>query len=184
MEIPMNLLKMSHSKQVEDGRGFYVNDQNRYECLKCGYSYVHRTHLSRHMKYECALLLADGRATKDGQFYCTKCSKCYKYKQNLLRHVKFECGKEPSFFCQFCSYRAKQMCSVKKHIKLIHGFLGKYRCPKCPKLYKYYTSLYSHLKYVCGKEANLKCPIADCPFKTKLKGTLKMHVFLKHHVSI
>ncbi|RZF39444.1 hypothetical protein LSTR_LSTR000965 [Laodelphax striatellus] len=51
-------------------------------------------------------------------------------------------------------------------------------CSSCGKNYAQYSSLYTHRKYECGKSANFKCPY--CPYKSKLKGNLKVHIRNQH----
>lgn len=53
-------------------------------------------------------------------------------------------------------------------------------CPTCPKSYKSKTSLAMHLKYQCGREPQFLCPF--CSHRTYLKGNMKQHCVLKHHV--
>lgn len=57
-------------------------------------------------------------------------------------------------------------------------FLGPFVCEKCNKEYRYRSSLRSHVTYECGKAPKFQCHI--CPYKTKKKGNLKIHVLGQH----
>lgn len=56
--------------------------------------------------------------------------------------------------------------------------LAEYFPCECGRVYKLKTSLNSHRRYECGKPPQFPCP--HCPYRAKLKGTLKSHVLLKH----
>lgn len=53
-----------------------------------------------------------------------------------------------------------------------------FQCNLCNKLYKQKAGLYNHQKYECGKEPQFQCP--HCPYKAKLKGSIKSHIVFKH----
>ncbi|KAL1129447.1 hypothetical protein AAG570_013973, partial [Ranatra chinensis] len=161
--------------------------------------------LQRHLKYECGkepqfqcphctyrnTVLADRR------YSCDRCSKNYQRESCLLRHKKYECGKEPQFQCSYCPHRTKRKESLRAH--LISSFIdvsvaetnptfisgGKdangprtFYCSKCGKTYKLEGSLKRHKKYECGKEPQFMCSM--CPFMTKRKEALRMHIVYKH----
>jgi hypothetical protein len=54
-------------------------------------------------------------------------------------------------------------------------------CNGCGRSYKHNRNLQAHVKYECGKEPQFPCPW--CPYKAKLRGTLRTHVALKHKES-
>ncbi|KAG8259371.1 hypothetical protein J6590_014839 [Homalodisca vitripennis] len=55
----------------------------------------------------------------------------------------------------------------------------RFRCPNCPnRSYGYKRNLTKHLRYECGEQRPFNCTL--CPFSTKQKFTLKLHVFKRH----
>ncbi|KAF6197370.1 hypothetical protein GE061_020254 [Apolygus lucorum] len=132
------------------------------------------------------------------RFYC-ECGKSYKYARGLGQHKKYECGKEPHVECSMCPYRTKFAHNMKSHMALKHNHIlkpksqsnmtdfdsstttrradGRYYCA-CGRSYKFRESLSNHVRYECGKEAQFPCPI--CPYKAKLKWSLKSHYINRH----
>lgn len=51
-------------------------------------------------------------------------------------------------------------------------------CEVCLRSYKTQRDLRRHQTYECNKEPQFQCPY--CPYKAKLKNTLKTHVIAKH----
>lgn len=51
-------------------------------------------------------------------------------------------------------------------------------CDVCGRWYKYKRNLVHHKKYECGKEPQFKCQY--CPYKSKVRGNLRSHVFRLH----
>lgn len=54
-------------------------------------------------------------------------------------------------------------------------------CDRCGRIYMYPTSLYSHKKYECGKAPQFPCPVANCTYRSKIKGNIKQHLYHKHN---
>lgn len=53
-----------------------------------------------------------------------------------------------------------------------------YPCTNCGKIYKSQGGVSNHKNYECGMEAKFFCQF--CDYKTKRKGNLKAHLFIKH----
>uniref|UniRef100_A0A8D9DPJ0 Longitudinals lacking protein, isoform G n=1 Tax=Cacopsylla melanoneura TaxID=428564 RepID=A0A8D9DPJ0_9HEMI len=51
-------------------------------------------------------------------------------------------------------------------------------CNRCGRTYRYKRNLQQHEKNECGREPSHQCPV--CPYRTKQKGTLKIHFNIKH----
>ncbi|XP_017783512.1 PREDICTED: zinc finger protein 775-like [Nicrophorus vespilloides] len=58
---------------------FEKDGNGRSVCPKCWNSYKQRSHLIRHLRYECGV---------DPKFKCTHCPRRFKQKSKLLTHVK------------------------------------------------------------------------------------------------
>lgn len=55
------------------------NMYGRFPCSKCGSTYKQKTHLIRHMNFECGI---------EPQFSCDVCGKRFKQKSNCRSHMK------------------------------------------------------------------------------------------------
>ncbi|KAG8259285.1 hypothetical protein J6590_014754 [Homalodisca vitripennis] len=51
-------------------------------------------------------------------------------------------------------------------------------CASCGRAYKHNRNLQAHVRYECGKDPQFPCPL--CPYRAKLRGTLRTHMALKH----
>ncbi|KAK3915512.1 Longitudinals lacking protein, isoforms A/B/D/L [Frankliniella fusca] len=58
----------------------------------------------------------------------------------------------------------------------------RFACSDCGKIYKHLRSLRTHLKFECGKAPAFSCPY--CPFQTKRKQQVSLHVKLKHRAQL
>ncbi|XP_018332847.1 longitudinals lacking protein, isoforms H/M/V isoform X14 [Agrilus planipennis] len=56
---------------------FYINEEGRFSCVNCSATYKHRTHLTRHLNFEC------GRGP---QFMCSFCGKRFRQKYTCKLH--------------------------------------------------------------------------------------------------
>ncbi|KAF6202988.1 hypothetical protein GE061_003400 [Apolygus lucorum] len=127
-----------------------VFDSALFACPKCPRRYKRKTHLNRHLKYECG---------KQPQFQCPHCQYKAKLKDNLKYHIL-----------------AKHMKRILHWMN--QGADGKFECPQCPRKYIRKISLNRHLRYECGKQPQFACP--HCPYRAKLKSNLKYHVLGVH----
>lgn len=51
-------------------------------------------------------------------------------------------------------------------------------CDSCDRKYTRKDNLRRHKKFECGKEPQFYC--SHCPYRAKYKGTLQVHIALKH----
>lgn len=57
-------------------RGYLVNAEGRFACIRCGISYRQKRNVSTHQKYDCGL---------EPKFTCTICNKKFR-RNNLLQY--------------------------------------------------------------------------------------------------
>ncbi|KAF6197372.1 hypothetical protein GE061_020256 [Apolygus lucorum] len=164
-----------------------VSDQTPKEekrrICECGKSYKYKQGLYRHKKFECGnkqpQCLSWNLAIDDHLGFLWFLTIPIPQKINVI--PKFECGKEPQFKCTLCPHRAKLKSNLKAHFAIRHDHnvtdWRRFFCT-CGKSYKYKAGLYAHRKNECGKEPRFKCSL--CPYKTKIKSSLKTHVFNQH----
>lgn len=58
---------------------YCMDDSGRYPCPKCPSSYKQRTHLIRHLNFECGV---------EPKFTCEYCGKKIKQKSNYVTHIR------------------------------------------------------------------------------------------------
>ncbi|KAF2892505.1 hypothetical protein ILUMI_13669 [Ignelater luminosus] len=59
---------------------YMQNEKGRFPCPKCTCSYKQKTHLIRHLNYECGV---------EPRFTCMHCGKKFKQKSNYQTHLRF-----------------------------------------------------------------------------------------------
>ncbi|XP_054287665.1 zinc finger Y-chromosomal protein-like [Macrosteles quadrilineatus] len=64
----------------------------------------------------------------------------------------------------------------------VPGGSVKYQCLRCDKIYLHRGSLSKHLNYECGDRRPFVCTF--CPYRSKQKGNLKLHIYNKHQHQI
>lgn len=60
----------------------------------------------------------------------------------------------------------------------IGSFRNQFECDKCGKCYKHKENMIRHRNRECGVEPAFNCDL--CPFRTKRKESLKLHLMSKH----
>lgn len=56
---------------------------------------------------------------------------------------------------------------------------SQYQCTSCNKVYLHKGNLIKHQRYECGDLKPFTCDF--CPYRSKQKGHLKLHLFSKHN---
>lgn len=56
-----------------------MDPDKRFRCLQCGRSYKLKTHLTRHVRFECGV---------EPQFHCTHCGKSFTRKDSMTTHIR------------------------------------------------------------------------------------------------
>lgn len=51
----------------------------KFSCHQCGRRYTHKTHLNRHINFECG---------KEPQFHCKYCGKSFTRKYSMISHIR------------------------------------------------------------------------------------------------
>ncbi|XP_054287657.1 zinc finger protein 649-like [Macrosteles quadrilineatus] len=180
----------------------------RHECFACGKKYVQKSHLTRHLKYECGVDPQFACPTGDmsalpvvrstfrkvilpdissylqflSKFFCDICGRSYKHKFLLGRHKKFECGKQPQFAYFDVTRMIMQELHASEDVRKFACSEGdnnlRFGCDTCSRSYKYHRDLLRHKRYECGIAPQFACPL--CPYKAKLRKTLRNHMIFKH----
>lgn len=68
-----------HHRRTKRNSKYQMDENGRYPCMKCGSSYKQKTHLSRHLNFECGI---------EPKFTC-KCGKKFKQRSNFNTHIKY-----------------------------------------------------------------------------------------------
>lgn len=101
---------------------------------------------------------------------------------------------ESSYKCQFkcdeCNFRSRTKLSLESHIFNIHirpfsekeDSLNSPKCFKCNRIFKRRRILTNHLNSDCGIFPKFQCE--HCPYKTKRKYNLKLHIRNCHKINL
>ncbi|XP_063993681.1 zinc finger protein 567-like [Diachasmimorpha longicaudata] len=134
-----------------------------HNCTKCGKTYKRRTHLLRHLKYECG----DIR-----RFLCPHCGQLFRQRDWIWIHIK------KHHKCSVLYYETPQLEFVSVNIDplTIHN------CTKCGKTYKRRTHLLRHLKFECGDIRRFLCP--HCGQLFRQRDWIWIHIKKNHKDSV
>ncbi|XP_039254926.2 uncharacterized protein LOC120331831 [Styela clava] len=108
--------------------------KKKYQCKRCGESYVHQESLKKHVEKEHSKIFE--------HYLCYVCGKLFSAKKNMLRHVK----EKHSDITKKALNSNKRRFSIKDEQKAKEksDFRGLYQCKTCKKLYSSKSSLNKH----------------------------------------
>ncbi|XP_025159615.1 longitudinals lacking protein, isoforms A/B/D/L isoform X3 [Harpegnathos saltator] len=124
----------------------------RHHCPKCNRSYKHRSHMTRHYRYECGTpqrfecpycdsfkwMKSDGGASvqfrptdahinyiarRNDMYECPSCHNLYKWKKSMLAHLRHQCKQPPRFECTHCTMKNYQKTHIIRHLRVHHPHL-------------------------------------------------------------
>lgn len=75
-------------------------------------------------------------------------------------------------------YNAYNRCLLSAYVTVESTKREKYQCVSCRKTYLHERNLVKHQRYECGEKRPFTCNL--CPYSSKQKGHLKLHIFTKH----
>ncbi|XP_033208457.1 zinc finger protein 595-like [Belonocnema kinseyi] len=180
----------------------------KYECEKCKLSYILKSSLDRHQKFECLV---------PPKFVCKFCKKRFTQNSSLNTHIGRAHQKEKKSglirkgdkinFAQFldedtivqkgnetndskfCTVyiRGDDILEVKPKLETLKEAIQspdlerKHTCEKCARSYKWKTHLNQHLKYDCDVKPQFECKF--CGKKFRRNNMLNIHIARLHQKS-
>nr|CAI5865333.1 unnamed protein product [Callosobruchus analis] len=150
-----------------------------FGCTNCAKAYKRKSHLTRHIRYECG---------KPPSFHCDFCHRKFRQQSNYKTHLKSHHDMSDTvpplkwyrpFACMGCERRYKRKIHLDRHIQYECGKERSFRCDYCDKAF--------HLKYNCKthmiREYSLVFFIPDKPFPcTNCTRAYKRKHDLKRHL--
>ncbi|XP_066601141.1 PR domain zinc finger protein 5-like isoform X2 [Prorops nasuta] len=180
----------SHVFMSETDRKLHKCVAPNHECIQCKKKFVHKMHLTRHMKSHTALKVVQKKVKKKQMcksVICEKCGDLFKNQHSLKQHLRSH--GEKLYECDVCHSRFHRIGVLKEH-KAIHRNV-QVACSICEKKLKSKKALDIHMllhgnkKYQCdkcdkihGDKITYSCP--HCPIQFTSKSSFDKHV--SYHV--
>ena len=141
--------KLKYDKEGTD------NIKKKFQCQKCGRSYVHQGYLNVHKLKECVI---------QSKFVCDFCGYKSNRKGNLLIHIR-------NVHLKTGKYVGHENDKRKERERT-------YKCNKCGRSYAHLGTLNSHIRCECGVKRKFKCDF--CGYDCNHKGNLRAHISNVH----